>query len=76
MTRSARAVWERDIDLYSKVWLVIFQYSWSQKGVMIHGDRGKEENGGEKLTPLAGHSLVDQSIINIDIMLWHACREY
>jgi len=42
MTRSARAVWGRDIYLYSRVWLVIYAIFVAREGVMIHGDGGKE----------------------------------
>ena len=60
MTRSARAVCERDIYLYnSRVWLVIYAIFEPRKGITIHGDGGKEEKEGEKM--ILGHSIVDQT---------------
>jgi len=60
MTRSARAVCERDIYLYnSRIWLAIYAIFEPRKGIMIHGDGRKEENEGDKM--ILGRSIVDQT---------------
>jgi hypothetical protein len=50
------------LERYGRGYILVqqsLQYSWPRKGVMIHGDGGKEKNEGEK--PITGHSLVDQT---------------